>query len=60
MKGSQADEWTRLASHWELPARIHGRMPMIARRHDPERGQVPNARSGQRLTTPADAKLAPL
>jgi hypothetical protein len=39
-----ADEWARLASHWEMLARIRERMPIITNRHDIERDQVPNAR----------------
>jgi hypothetical protein len=42
-EGGHTDEWARLASHWELLARIRERMPIIADRYDSERNQVPNA-----------------
>ena len=46
LKDSHADEWARIASHWEMLARIRERMPMIARRQESEREQIPNAQRG--------------
>lgn len=43
LKDSHADEWARLASHWEMLARICEHMPMITRRRDTERDQIQNA-----------------
>jgi hypothetical protein len=44
LKDSHADEWARLASHWEMLARVRERMPIVADRHDSERQQAANAR----------------
>jgi hypothetical protein len=42
LKDSLADEWARLASHWEMLARIREQMSIIAGGYDSQRDQVPN------------------
>ena len=44
LKDSHADEWARLAGHWEMLAWIRERMPIVADRHGCERDHASNAR----------------
>jgi hypothetical protein len=41
-EGGHTDEWARLASHWEMLARIREQMSIIAGGYDSQRDQVPN------------------